>query len=111
MATGATTVIESWREATCWGAPVSTTSATNGNVPVDVGEPETTPAALRFNPGGSDPPTSDHRSAVSGGLPPSAVSVAEYACPVTAVGKEVVLISREIGGVVIPFATSTVFTA
>src|SRR5271169_6111329 len=72
IATGATTVSESWREAVCCGVPVSTTCATNGKVPVAVAVPEITPAALKFTPGGSDPPMSDHTSELDGGLPPSA---------------------------------------
>ena len=64
--------------------------------------PEKTPAALRFKPGGSDPPMSDQVSALRGGLPPSAASVAEYGCPVTANGKVVVVTISEIGGVVAP---------
>src|ERR1700734_1467703 len=102
--------MENWREATCCGAPVSITPATNGNVPTVVGVPEMTPAPLKFNPGGSEPPMSDQVSAVTGGLPPSAVRVVEYAWPVTPVGRVAVLMSKEIGGVVIPCCTSTVFT-
>ena len=41
------------------------------NVPACVGVPDTTPAALRVRPGGSDPRNSDQ---VSGGTPPVSVS-------------------------------------
>ena len=102
IATGGATVIENWREAMCGGVPVSATSTTNGKVPTTVGVPEISPAALKFNPGGSDPPTSDQASALTGGIPPRAVSVAEYGCPLTAEGRAAVLMSSVMGGVVIP---------
>ena len=66
------------------GVELSTTLNSNGNKPLVVGVPLTTPVVvLRVKPGGSDPSISDH---VYGARPPLAENVFEYNWPVVPTG-------------------------
>src|SRR5437899_2451758 len=87
MRSGARMLIGIVRLAECGvGLAESVTVKFTEKVPALVGVPETWPAALSVSPGGS----ADELNAY-GAVPPVAVSIAEYDCPNTPSGNEVVV--------------------
>jgi hypothetical protein len=81
-------------ERVAFRAAESVTRAVNGNDPVCVGVPLSTPAEESVIPAGSDPDASAH---VYGGVPPVAARAALYGVPAVAAGKaSVVMASGEL---------------
>jgi hypothetical protein len=63
---------------------LSVSRTTKGKISASVGVPLSTPAELKVNPVGSDPPATDH---VYGSTPPVPDSVCEYGAPTVPSGK------------------------
>jgi len=80
-----TTVRVNAAVAVCAGDPESVAWTVNDEAPVCVGVPEICPPALRLNPAGNDPDTTDH---VYGAVPPTPLRACEYAEPTVAAGND-----------------------
>jgi hypothetical protein len=77
----------------CAGVPLSDTVIDKFEIPLVVGVPEITPALDRVSPAGRLPALSFH---VYPGVPPLALSVAEYAAPTFAAFRVVVPIVTDV---------------